>query len=81
MATRKLPALGAEEMELSNGMRVVYKRTSFLDDQVLISAFATGGLSEQPNKSLKSAKFGMPLAMEAGQFGIRPDRLEDVLAG
>lgn len=78
---RALPALGAEELVLSNGMRIVYKKTGFLDDQVLMSAFANGGLSEQPEQELRNAKFGLSLATEAGLFGVRPDRLEDVLAG
>jgi zinc protease len=38
--------LGVTELELSNGMRVVYKHTRFLDDEVQFKAFAYGGLSQ-----------------------------------
>lgn len=38
--------LDAREVVLSNGMKVVYKHTRFLDDEVQFKAFAYGGLSE-----------------------------------
>ena len=38
--------LNATELVLSNGMRVCFKCTDFFDDEVLLTGFAFGGLSE-----------------------------------
>nr|KYP67514.1 putative zinc protease pqqL [Cajanus cajan] len=40
--------IGATELILSNGMRICYKRTDFLDDQVIFTGYSYGGLSELP---------------------------------
>ena len=48
VSTRTFPLLDATELTLSNGMRVCYKVTRALEDQVLLHAFAAGGLSEVP---------------------------------
>ena len=37
--------LGLHELELSNGMRVVYRVNDYLDDEILMTAQAAGGLS------------------------------------
>ncbi len=38
--------LGATEFRLSNGMTVYIKQTSFLEDELLMTGCAAGGLSE-----------------------------------
>ena len=38
--------LGATELLLGNGMRVCFKPTTFLDDEVMLTGFAFGGMSE-----------------------------------
>lgn len=70
------------ELTLSNGLRVAIKRTPWLDDQVLLSAFAHGGLSQLPNgRAYWSGCTSTMLAAEAGPFGHPPEVLEDILAG
>lgn len=82
MVSRKgWPVIGAEELRLSNGMRVVFKKTDFLLDQVLMSGFAFGGLSEEDPRDYPSAMCASMVASEVGQFGLRPDVLSEVLAG
>lgn len=49
VSERTFQALGATELTLSNGMRVCFKSTDFLEDEVLLSGFASGGLSEVRN--------------------------------
>lgn len=74
--------LGAKEYRLGNGMRVVLKQTEFLDDQVVLSGFALGGMSQlQQSNDMRAAKVSTFLAGELGPFGFRPERLEDMLAG
>ncbi|KAJ4708591.1 zinc protease PQQL-like [Melia azedarach] len=73
--------LGATELILSNGMRVCYKCTDFLDDQVLFTGFSYGGLSELPESEYLSCSIGSTIAGEIGVFGYRPSLLMDMLAG
>ncbi|KDP33755.1 hypothetical protein JCGZ_07326 [Jatropha curcas] len=73
--------IGATELILSNGMRVCYKCTDFLDDQVLFTGFSYGGLSEIPESDYFSCSMGSTIAGEIGIFGYRPSVLMDMLAG
>nr|XP_009764558.1 PREDICTED: uncharacterized protein LOC104216239 isoform X3 [Nicotiana sylvestris] len=73
--------IGATELILSNGMRVCYKSTDFLDDQVLFTGFSYGGLSELPESEYFSCSMGSTIAGEIGIFGYRPTILMDMLAG
>ncbi|KAM7509636.1 hypothetical protein LguiA_020089 [Lonicera macranthoides] len=73
--------IGATELVLSNGMRVCYKCTDFLDDQVLFTGFSYGGLSELPESEYFSCSMGSTIAGEIGIFGYRPSVLMDMLAG
>uniref|UniRef100_A0A453EX63 Peptidase M16 C-terminal domain-containing protein n=1 Tax=Aegilops tauschii subsp. strangulata TaxID=200361 RepID=A0A453EX63_AEGTS len=75
------PGIGATEMILSNGMRVCYKCTDFLDDQVVFTGFAYGGLSELSEDEYTSCTMGSTIAGEIGIFGYRPSVLMDMLAG
>ncbi len=38
--------LDVTELTLANGMRVAFKRTAFMRDEVHLTGFAVGGLSE-----------------------------------
>lgn len=73
--------IGASELILSNGMRVCYKCTDLLDDQVLFTGFSYGGLSEIPESDYFSCSLGSTIAGEIGIFGYRPSVLTDMLAG
>ncbi|XP_030953176.1 zinc protease PQQL-like isoform X1 [Quercus lobata] len=75
------PIVGATELILSNGMRVCYKCTDFLDDQVIFTGFSYGGLSELPESEYFSCSMGPTIAGEIGVFGYRPSVLMDMLAG
>ncbi|XP_042492213.1 zinc protease PQQL-like isoform X1 [Macadamia integrifolia] len=74
-------SIGVTELLLSNGMRVCYKCTDFLDDQVLFTGFAYGGLSELSESEYFSCSMGSTIAGEIGIFGHRPSVLMDLLAG
>ncbi|GAB2292506.1 hypothetical protein Dimus_026742 [Dionaea muscipula] len=73
--------IGVTELILSNGMRVCYKQTDFLDDQVVFSGFAYGGLSELPGVDYFSCSMGSTIAGEIGIFGYKPSVIMDMLAG
>ncbi|CAM6103151.1 unnamed protein product [Calypogeia fissa] len=80
-STTEFPEFGATELILSNGMRVCYKCTDFLDDQVLINGYTYGGLSEVLESEFLSCSMGSTIAGEIGVFGHRPPMLLDMLAG
>ncbi|KAF5184288.1 Zinc protease pqql-like [Thalictrum thalictroides] len=77
----EFPSVGVTELFLSNGMKVCYKCTDFLDDQVLFTGFAYGGLSEVPEDEHYSCSMASTIAGEIGVFGYKPSLLMDILAG
>ena len=81
VSSRELPELEVNEFVLSNGMRVVYRVTDFLDDQVLIRGSARGGLSEVNQESYIDAMCSNMVASELGIYGHRPDVYDGILAG
>eukprot|EP00963_Diacronema_lutheri_P003130 scaffold261_cov336-Pavlova_lutheri.AAC.45 len=81
IATRKEhPELGVVELTLSNGMSVMLKQTDYLDDQVLVSGFAWGALSDVAQDDFRNASVGRDLALELGVFGVRPSVLSEIVA-
>ena len=53
--------------------QVFYKATELLDDQILMTGFAAGGLSQVPESFFRTASLSAPLAQEQGIFGIKPE--------
>ncbi|BBN04021.1 zinc protease [Marchantia polymorpha subsp. ruderalis] len=81
VTSTEFPEFSATELILSNGMRVCYKCTDFLDDQVLIHGYTYGGLSEVLERDFLSCSMGSLIAGEIGVFGHKPSTLTDMLAG
>ena len=81
VSCREFSAVGFKVLELDNGMRVALKTTDFLDDQVLVRAFARGGLSEVGEPEYLDALYANTIASELGMYGTKPEVLYDVLAG
>ena len=54
-------------------MQVCYKKTDFLGDQVLLTAFAPGGLTEVKEANFKTYSMANTLAQELGPFGFKPE--------
>lgn len=63
-SVRRWESLDLHQLVFPNGMKVAYKCTDFLDDQVLVSGFAYGGLSEVARKDFNSASCAMLLVNE-----------------
>ncbi|KAL3146657.1 hypothetical protein ABBQ32_000885 [Trebouxia sp. C0010 RCD-2024] len=81
VSRKEYPLLGAIELTLSNGMKVCYKQADFLADQVLLTGFASGGLTEVSRADFKTCSMGNTLAQELGPFGFKPEVLGDLLTG
>ncbi|KAJ8603775.1 hypothetical protein CTAYLR_000333 [Chrysophaeum taylorii] len=78
----------ALELELNNGMRVVFARTRFRDDEIVGHAVAPGGLSEvfyssqkYNKKAFVAARSASTLAREYGLFGVPKSDAIDALGG
>lgn len=74
-------AMGAVEWTLSNGMRVAFKESSHMRDEVLLTGFAAGGLSEEGPQRFLHCSLARVVANQLGVFGLRPHEVGDVLAG
>ena len=55
--------------------QVFYKATELMNDQILMTGFAPGGLSQVPQSFFRTASLSAPLAQEQGIFGIKPEVL------
>ncbi len=50
------PEFDATVLTLDNGIKVIYKPTTFKDDEILMSAFSMGGISVLPQDELSTLK-------------------------
>jgi zinc protease len=68
VSARTIPGIDVTEWTLSNGAKVLYKRTDFQADQVTLSGIALGGVGELPIREYYSAFLG-PQLLERGGVG------------
>ena len=74
-------ALGYKELTLSNGARVLLKKTDFKDDEVVMSATSKGGSSLLPESDLVNAKVYNMVIGFSGLGNFSSTELEKALAG
>ncbi len=68
VATKELPQWGATEWTLSNGVKVIVKPTDFKDNEIIMEAYAKGGLSTVGDDKAASRIF-LPAAMTRHGLG------------
>jgi zinc protease len=73
--------MGTTVWTLSNGMKVVLKKTDFKDDQILMSATAYGGTSIFPNADIFNAGMASMVPELGGIGNFSATDLKKVLAG
>lgn len=76
VATQELPQWGATEWTLSNGAKVVVKKTDFKADEILLDAQALGGTSVYPDSYANTLIFLPQGAL--GQYGLGTYTYKDV---
>lgn len=81
VSRRRLEEADAEEWTLSNGAKVVLKRTEFKENEVLFSAMAPGGLSLAEDEEYISASFASESVKQGGVGSFSKLDLDRVLAG
>lgn len=73
--------LGTTIWTLSNGMKVVFKKTDFKDDQILMSAYGYGGTSIAPDADIVNASLASAVPYIGGLGNFSSTDLKKVLAG
>jgi zinc protease len=81
VARKTVASIGITELELSNGVRVVLKPSTFKKDEVFFSAFRPGGLSALPAELDLAGKFAAGYVSEAGLASFSKTDLQKILAG
>jgi len=72
---------GTTELTLSNGVKVVFKKTDFKEDEIIMDAFSKGGLSLVSAADLPSGTMACDLVSAAGVGEFGSVELEKMLAG
>ena len=73
--------LGVEELELSNGAKILLKQTNFKDDEILFKAYSFGGSSLITDKDFYSSEMATNVISSAGLADFKQTDLQKVLAG
>ncbi|MDU1892396.1 MAG: insulinase family protein [Dysgonomonas sp.] len=73
--------LGATVWTLSNGMKVVLKKTDFKDDQIMMTSVAYGGTSLVSDKDVYNASMASSVPSVGGIGNFSATDLKKVLAG
>lgn len=77
----KIKELEAVDLTLSNGVRVILKPTILKNDEVLMTAFSTGGHSIYPDADHFTGLNTSGIVQESGVDGFAPSELNKILAG
>lgn len=80
VAEKQLPEMGATEITLNNGIKVIMKKTDFKADQILMSAFSWGGSSLFPNSEMVNIN-NLDAVGVGGIGNFSTTDLQKVLAG
>jgi zinc protease len=80
LAEKKVEVIGATELTLSNGIKVILKPTDFKNDQIIFSSFSKGGTSLAANDDYQSAEM-VSLISQSGVGEFNPSQLNKLLAG
>lgn len=77
----KVESMGAVQWTLSNGAKVLYKKTDFKNDEVLFAAESKGGYSLYEGNTLWSARSADRIVDESGLGAFDQTQLSKKLAG
>lgn len=72
---------GTTNWVLSNGIKVILKKTDFKDDQVTMSAVSKGGIAQFPDKDILNASVINDVAGLGGLASFSNDDLSKILVG
>ncbi|RPH33743.1 MAG: insulinase family protein [Bacteroidales bacterium] len=80
-STKEDKVFGTIEWTLSNGVKVVFKKTDFKADEIQLNVFSPGGISLVDTKTVPSASMASQLVANGGIGEFTSTDLEKMLAG
>ena len=78
---KKIASVDATEWTLSDGAKVVYKKTDFKDDEILFTAYSLGGWSLYGQEDNMSASFAASIMDQSGIADYNNTTLKKMLSG
>ncbi|GAA4138735.1 insulinase family protein [Sphingobacterium kyonggiense] len=78
---KAIDKIGARELVLSNGVKVVLKPTTFKNDEILIQAYSPGGTSLYSDADYMSASFASNLVNSSGIGQMNTIELQKYMTG
>ncbi|MBS1562071.1 MAG: insulinase family protein [Bacteroidetes bacterium] len=78
---KELPEVGATMLTLSNGAKVILKKTDFKNDEILLNAWKSGGTSLAPEADIVTADLAAAIVDEGGIASFDANALSKVLQG
>ncbi len=79
--TKTLDEIGVTEITYPNGVKVVLKPTNFKNDEILMSAYSSGGHSLVSDEDYMSASQATPIINQSGVGKFSDTELKKMLAG
>jgi zinc protease len=73
--------LGTKTLTLSNGVKVVYKKTDFKNDEVLMSGVSFGGTNLYTNEEYLKTQWANGALTEAGFSGLSKNDIDKFMTG
>ncbi len=73
--------LGYAELTLSNGVKIIYKKTDFKNDQIMMSATRFGGQSLYDQKDHLNAAYATTVVGQMGMKNLSPVEIRKILSG
>ncbi|MBV7530932.1 pitrilysin family protein [Chitinophaga sp. sic0106] len=77
----KIPTVGAEQLTLSNGVKVWLKPTTYKNDQIQFMSFAPGGINKYSNADYPTASNTIGIIAGSGLADFSPIQLLRMLNG
>ncbi|RFS21784.1 insulinase family protein [Chitinophaga silvatica] len=81
VARTSIPAVGVEQLTLSNGVKVWLKPTSYKNDQIQFVSFAPGGINKYSNEDFPTASNTIGIIGGSGLADYSPIQLSKILNG
>lgn len=75
------PVIGATELTLSNGIKVILKSTDFKTDQILMNSVRAGGKNNYGLADKYNAEYAVPVVQAMGVGNFSPLDLSKMLSG
>jgi zinc protease len=73
--------IGTTTLFLSNGAKVIYKKTDFKNDEIIMEAISFGGTNMYSNDDVKKVQFANSALTEAGFSGLKLNDINKFMAG